>query len=339
MFYESVARGADSIQFFRWRTARFGAEEYWRGVLDHDNIPRRRYEEAAQIGREIKTVAPEILGTSVRVDAAIACCDQDVEEAHNAMPLGFPSPKAAAETVHAALLNRGYATGLIHPEDDLDGVKLYVIPHWAAFNESWVVPLERFVRGGGVLVIGARTGTKDMHNRVVASTPPGCLRDLTGIRVEESGKINDSSCRPLAFSIDGASVCADTWYEQLQLDEDVSTVAAWESRHLAGMPAISRKDLGDGRVFYVGTQLSPEVLEVLLPVLVKSSGLVPLIAGVPECVTVSVREAEGKRLYFLVNHSDASVMVNVPDGTELISGTRVSDSLELAAFDVAIVRT
>ena len=33
--YQAVAHGADAILFFRWRTARWGTEEYWHGVLDH----------------------------------------------------------------------------------------------------------------------------------------------------------------------------------------------------------------------------------------------------------------------------------------------------------------
>ena len=37
-----------TLLFFRWRTARFGAEMYWYGLLDHDDVPRRRYAEAAQ---------------------------------------------------------------------------------------------------------------------------------------------------------------------------------------------------------------------------------------------------------------------------------------------------
>ena len=42
MAYTSIARGADSLLFFRWRTARFGAEQYWHGLLEHDGRAGRR---------------------------------------------------------------------------------------------------------------------------------------------------------------------------------------------------------------------------------------------------------------------------------------------------------
>ena len=48
MAMSSVARGADGLMFFRWRPAHFGAEIYWMGIIDHDDVPRHRYDEAKQ---------------------------------------------------------------------------------------------------------------------------------------------------------------------------------------------------------------------------------------------------------------------------------------------------
>ncbi len=42
--YQQIAHGADAIVFFRWRTARFGTEEYWHGMLYHDGRTSRRYD-------------------------------------------------------------------------------------------------------------------------------------------------------------------------------------------------------------------------------------------------------------------------------------------------------
>jgi beta-galactosidase len=338
LFYVSMARGADGIQFFRWRTARFGAEEYWRGILDHDNIPRRRYAEAAQIGRELKAIGTEVLGTAVRVDAAIAACDQDVHEAHSAMPLSFPAPDRVAEDLHQVLLDQGFATGLVHPEDDLDEVKLYVIPHWSTFDPRWVTPLTRFVERGGVLVIGARTGTKDMTNRVVKETPPGCLAELVGATVQEAGKI-ENGIRPLFFSIDGgAPLTAAEWYEELQPNEGTAVVAKWQSRYLTGKAAITKRKRGKGCVFYVGTQFTKQVLQALLPLVVEESGIEPLVRNMPAALSVSVRANAEKELWFVINHADGPVSADLPGGVDLLTGQRTGGPKELAAFEVVMIR-
>ena len=42
---QSIAHGADTIVYFRWRTCTFGYEEYWHGILPHNGVPGRRFEE------------------------------------------------------------------------------------------------------------------------------------------------------------------------------------------------------------------------------------------------------------------------------------------------------
>jgi len=49
--YQAVARGADMISFFRWRSCRYGREQYWHGILYHHGIPQRRYP-LARAGRQ-----------------------------------------------------------------------------------------------------------------------------------------------------------------------------------------------------------------------------------------------------------------------------------------------
>ncbi|NIM45452.1 MAG: beta-galactosidase, partial [Nitrososphaeria archaeon] len=56
--------------YFRWRTCRFGAEEYWHGILDHDGIPRRRYLEVKKVSQELSKAAPYIKDTSIRPEVA-----------------------------------------------------------------------------------------------------------------------------------------------------------------------------------------------------------------------------------------------------------------------------
>ena len=72
--YQSIAHGADAIVFFRWRTARFGTEQYWHGLLDHDSSPSRRYEEIKHMGAEIKEIGDEILGLTIKITG----CDDPV---------------------------------------------------------------------------------------------------------------------------------------------------------------------------------------------------------------------------------------------------------------------
>ena len=55
--YQALAHGAEAIVYFRWRACLFGTEEYWYGILDHDGVPRRRYEEIKAIGKTFQKLS------------------------------------------------------------------------------------------------------------------------------------------------------------------------------------------------------------------------------------------------------------------------------------------
>ncbi len=69
--YQAIAHGADGMIFFRWRTARFGTEQYWHGILDHHGIPGRRYYEVKAMGEQMAQIGDQIEGSEVKADVAM----------------------------------------------------------------------------------------------------------------------------------------------------------------------------------------------------------------------------------------------------------------------------
>ncbi|HEX8371859.1 MAG TPA: beta-galactosidase [Chthoniobacterales bacterium] len=339
MAYVNIARGADGMLFFRERTCRFGAEEYWCGIIDHDNVPRRRYREAAQLGEELSRIGSQVLGTSVEVNVGVAGADFAAQWGHDPITLGLPNPRKVAETVHTFFYKRGNAVGCVHPADELTGLSIYFVPHFAVFDPAWIPGWENWVREGGVLVIGARTATKDLNNNVVAETSPGALRPLVGATVEEYGKQNRPEIRPLTLVTNkGDEALSTWWYEVLQPDAGTEVVATWKSRHLAGSPAATLRRVGRGAVIYVGTYFTQPVLAALEPVLAGIGALPTPTLKVPGVETV-VRAGEGRRLRFVINHNEHAVEVPLPKtGEELITGERVDSHVSLDAGAVAIIR-
>ncbi len=343
MAYTSLARGADSLLFFRWRTCRFGAEAYWCGILDHDNVPRRRYEEVQALGEELQTIGPELLNTHVRIDIGIAASDVDVYDAHDTLSLGLPSPKSMAEAVHGVFLREGYAVGCVHPSDDLSDLKVYVIPHWALFDPRWMPGLQAYVETGGLLIVGARTAIKNWQNNVIAETPPGPLASMAGIRVTEYGRQNAPEQRPLSIQLlrpEKVLVSTRYWYEQLQIHPGARTIGRWEGRHLRLKPAITLRSVGEGGVMYVGTYLTDAVVEALIPVIQAQVGnFTPVWPAVPEGVQVVVRENAEKRLWFFINDNDQVVnMPEMPQGKNLISGKDAPARAYLHKNEVLVIK-
>ena len=362
MAYSSIARGVDGVMFFRWRPAHFGAEIYWMGILDHDDIPRRRYEEARRFTGEIARLGPVILGTTVHLDVGIAGPDFDNEEALKTYPLGLPGPQAAAMPLHRYCYDRGIACGFVHPEDELHRLKLFFVPHWILWQPRWTPLLERFVEGGGTLVVGARTGAHTPDNQMIHATPPGELRALCGVAVQEFGPLPpegalglpstldiareaasrpaESSRRRHTIDLDGSRLDAALWYEHLAPDAGTEVLARWSSRFLDGAPAITSRQVGRGRVVYLGTYLTPSLTEALFATLTAAAGIVPLVAGLPPGVEATLREGPGRRLLFLQNTSSEPVsLAGLASARELIEDRPLTNgSLSLAGYGCAVLR-
>lgn len=366
MALSSVARGADGLMFFRWRPAHFGAEIYWMGILDHDDVPRRRYEEAARFASDIARIKSDLLGTSVRMDVGIAGADFDNQEAYKTYPIGLPSPFEDATRLHRYCYDNGIACGFIHPEDDLTRLKLLYVPHWVMWKPEWDERVEDFVKTGGTLVVGAMTGTRDANNHIIRTMAPGPgLSRLCGVRVEEFGRVAEpgadglfvlqggeggshkpakmhpagSTERRYTFTLGNREHETAHLYELLDTDRDVEAIGRWSNRFAAGRAAITSRKVGAGRAVYVGTYLTDALVEGLANQLFPAAGIAPLVPDLPPKVEVAMREAEDRKLLFVLNtDAEPATVPGIASGTDLLTGASVKGPLPLEPYGCAVIR-
>jgi beta-galactosidase len=335
------------------------------GLIDHDDVPRHRYDEAKRFATEMTALKDKILGTHVRMDVGIAGSDFDNQEAHKTYSIGLPSPQDDAIQLHQYCYDRGIACGFIHPEDDLSRLKLLYVPHWVMWKDGWTARLEAFARDGSTVVIGARTGTRDENNHVIRETAPGSsLTRLTGVKVEDFGRLAapgakglfdvmsrsgglvippnrpaESHRRVRRFTFGNREIEAAHFYENLTIVDDAEVVATWSNRYAEGQPMASLRRVGKGRVLYLGTYLTPELTDALADRTFAEAGIGPLVGDLPEGVEVTMRQNDDRRLLFLQNYLDQRAELSeVPAGINLLDdGKSVSGALSLDAYGCAII--
>lgn len=366
MALTSVARGADGLMFFRWRPAHFGAEIYWMGLIDHDDKPRRRYDEAKQFASDIAAIQDRLLGTTVRMDVGIAGADFDNQEAYRTYPMGLPSPVEDATILHRALYNRNIAVGFVHPEDDLSRLKALYVPHWLMWDEAWTDNIRTFVEKGGTLIVSAMTGTRTRDNHILRELAPGMnLGDLLGVRVEEFGRIIapdanglfGEKAKPWGFGPGGTTMSAcsaarpysirfgeDTFqaahlYEKLKITNDVETLATWADRWLEGETVLTRRIIGKGAAHYLGTYMSEDLAEQLIEKVLLPAGIAPLLPNIPEGVEVTERTSvDGERLLFVLNTTHEAIEFTLSNiMTDLLTGEIIKDTSSLEGHGALVL--
>jgi beta-galactosidase len=304
--YQTIAHGADAVVFFRWRTARFGTEEYWHGLLDHDGRVGRRYEEIERMGAEIRRAGDTICGAVIKSSVAIVnSYDSRFAFQIQGNNPQFSYPLAVYQFYHP-FYRRQVSVDVVAPTDDLSGYKLVVAPALHVVSEEVAENLRRFAEAGGVLVITARTGVKDMANAVVNQRLPGLLAELCGVAVEEYDSLPEDVENGLEFTVHelttGRPVAARAWCDVLEL-RGAATIARYTSDYYAGKPAITLNQFGQGKVLYVGTMGDERLYEKLTGWLLGMAGVRRIIAA-PDGVEVTERWQGDQRLLFVLNHTD-----------------------------------
>lgn len=153
---EAVARGADAVCYFQWRQSRQGAEKFHSGMVGHAGEQGRSYQEVKRLGAELARISSEVTNSHIIADIAIL---HDWHAwwagAQDGRPSTHVDHAAVLHAWHRALWEARHTTDFAHPEHDLTGYKLVVVPQLYAMTDAAIDNLLAYVHGGGTLVVEA----------------------------------------------------------------------------------------------------------------------------------------------------------------------------------------
>lgn len=255
--YQAIAHGAEGMVYFRFKSAPFGMEQYWLGVVDHDGIPRRRFFEISQTGEELHRLSPMLVNAKNNTDVLIVKSYEEVWGHKIKSHIdGFDYRKLLQQYYTA---NNHIGTNPVCGSVDMinSNYKVVYMPAYSIVSDELRIKLEEYVSNGGTLVLTYRSGIKDSNNNMVTSTLPGQLRNLAGITVTEF----DSS--PVTTYISDNFGTASLWRDIIEADT-AQVKAVYESEFYKGTPAITVNNYGKGKVWYIACDLEDIALERLV---------------------------------------------------------------------------
>jgi beta-galactosidase len=315
-----IARGADGALFFQWRASRAGAEKWHSAMVPHAGTDTGVWREVVELGGHLRRLA-EVAGSVVESDVAVLLD----------YPSGWAAEAQAQPSVdmgtfdevrrwHAALWRSGTVADLAHPGGFRSGYRLVLAPALYLLDDAAAANLAAYVEAGGTLLVGPYSGVVDAHDRVRLGGYPGALRDLLGVRVEQYCPLPAGA----TVALDNGAV-GRTWVEQAHA-AGATVVASYLDGPAAGRPALTRRQVGTGTAWYLGTRLAD--LDPLLDRL-----------GLPsrELVEVVRSHAGGPRYRFLFNHGEAAATVD-GSGTDLLTGTGFDRSVTVPAGAMLVLR-
>jgi len=340
MAWQAIGHGADTVEYWQWRSAPNGQEEYHGTLVGADGTPVPVYAEIQQTGEEFSKAGPAIAGTSPHSEVAL------VNDYDSRWAIDFQRHSAAFDPVremlafYRPLREQSQAVDVISIDTPLDRYKLVELPALNVISQAIADRLMNYVRNGGQLLLGPRTAMKDEYDALQPERQPGPLVDFLGGRVDQFYALDYDV--PVAGDL--GSGTASIWAEQLSVQSpDTKVLLRYGKSNgwLDDQPAVITRQVGKGSITYIGAWLNPALLTRLTSRLLDQAGVDPIIPNVPGGVEVCRRSGPGKSVLILINHNTGLEHISLPSSmTDLLDPQNASvTAVDLPAYGVAVLNS
>ena len=303
---QSVAHGADTVVYFRWRSCLFGTEQYWHGILPHSGKPGRTYQELKELFAKLRPYMEEMQGITTPAQVGIVYSyDQNY-----ALQIQPQNPKLTylgqVMKYYTALYQANVPVDFLSDQADFSKYKLLIAPLQYLTNPALEEKYREYVAQGGHLLLTMRTGVKDDTNLCHPDTLPGGLRDVLGIEVPEYDCLWETTL-PIRW---GEELFQGEQWCDLITPTTAQPLAIAAGEWYAGTPVITRNRFGQGQAWYVGTEPAEGLMKKFVSELLRAAD-VDSLGETPEGVELACRKGREQNYLFVLNHTDTPQTVSL----------------------------
>jgi beta-galactosidase len=296
--YATLMYGNQMVCGWTWQSMHAGEEQYLEGMIDWDGLPNRKYDEYKKIATEFKKIE-KFFPYKPKVEVALA--------------FSFPSQIASSyfpeqhdnqlQACFDLFYWRNMDARIVEISRSSLNYKLLFVPGVAVMDEATATKIRDFVKNGGTVIMTSNSAIVDETGQVFASTHPGRLSDVFGIRVgsyEETEALNEISRKSfkgkkIEFTYEGKAINT----ESSRLDvietkgaEILGCITSLDKDY----PIMTSNKYGKGRAIYVGLPANADVLNPLLDELIN---VLSLKKGPDVPLGVMARQIDKNHLLYL----------------------------------------
>ena len=273
--YSTLFYGTQMVCGWTWQSMLAGEEQYLEGLLDWDGIPNRKYDEYKKIATEFKKIE-KYFPYQLQAEVGLA--------------FSFPSQIASSyfpeqhdnqlQACFDLFYYRNIDVRIVEISRSALNYKILFVPGVAVMDEATAGKIRDFVKNGGTVIMTSNSAIVNESGQVFASTRPGRLNDVFGIRVgsyEETEMMNEVSRKSykgknLEFTYKGKTINTEcTRFDIIEPKgaEVIGNLTSLDKDY----PIMTVNRHGKGRAIYVGLPAKGEVLNPLLDELIEELGI------------------------------------------------------------------
>lgn len=337
--YQTVAHGADTIQFFQLRRSVGGCEKFHGAVIAHVGTENTRvFREVKQLGEELEQLSPLLPGAANSANVGI------IFDWDNYWAFEYTSGPNVdllyVDQIHQYykyFYDRNIAVNMIPVDADFSRYKVIVAPVLYMVKPGMKEALEAFVANGGVLITTYMSGIVGETDNVYLGGYPGPLRALAGIWAEEIDALAPEQTNTVRFTDGTTAKCRIVC--DLIHTEGAESLASYTSDFYEGMPAVTRNAYGSGITYYLATDMDETGIAKVLDCAMEDGNVTAVIAE-PTQLEITKRTTEAATYYFVMNFRDeaAPLPASLGGKLDLLTGKQTEAGELMNKFDVKIIQ-
>lgn len=273
--YSTLFYGNQMVCGWTWQSMHAGEEQYLEGMLDWDGVPNRKYDEYREIATEFKKIE-KFFPYQLQAEVGLA--------------FSFPSQIASSyfpeqhdnqlQACFDLFYYRNMDARIVEISRSALNYKILIVPGVAVMDEATANKIRDFVKNGGTVIMTSNSAIVDESGQVFASTRPGRLNEVFGIRIgsyEETEMLNEISRKSykgkkLEFTYKGKSIETESSRFDIIDPKGAKVIGSLTSLD-KDYPIMTENAYGKGRAIYVGLPAKGEVLNPLLDELIEQLGI------------------------------------------------------------------
>lgn len=338
MAWQAVGHGADAVLYWQWRSALNGQEQYHGALVGPDGEPLPILSEVSQVGSEFARAGAVLADTTPKAQVAVLhSYDSRWAIDFQRFNRNYHQQDVLLD-YYRPLRRQRLTVDIVNADAPLNEYKLVVAPDLNVISPELAAHLLAYVKQGGDLLLGPRSGMKDEYDALNVERQPGPLVSALGGRVEEYYALEAKV--PVSGNL-GAGT-AELWAERLStrsLDDQVLLRYGKSNGWLDGQPAMITRRVGEGRISYLGAVLDPALMDRVMTWATSGAEVKPEFGPVPEGVEVCRRVGTGHTIFVLIDHGAALAEVTLPERMkDVLNGGSVTE-IRLQSQGVAVLES
>lgn len=300
--YQGMARGCESLIYFRYRGATKGAEQFCYGILDADNIKRRKYYEVQDFFREIQQYKDEFNSS---IDSRVAIVyDYDSLAAFRIQKQSILLDcEKEMKKFHQFFFDVNILVDIIPSDRDLSTYDVVILPQMIVTKTEVQDKVKHFVENGGTAVLTFRNFVKDENNNLVfGKILPVDFDEFSGVCVVETESLQEGQEFVIRGEGEFVSISGQGGIFRDMLEVNGAEVLfRYEDEFYKEYAAVTRKKQGKGYVYYLGCGLEEKIQRRILERIIEEQGI--SCEHSANGVEIVLRSSKTKKIKITMNHN------------------------------------